>query len=119
MTTSSTTPRRAGPRQGRADVVPSSEYLAEVRCATGAFVWVWLPGSTEPVVCGRIEQVGVSELGPVLAFTYGALRSGLESVANTTRRVIDMETANRRRLARLSRSEAWWQIVSGPKACTA
>ena len=37
----------------------------------GAFVWVWLPGSIEPVVCGRIEQVGGSQLGPVLAFAYG------------------------------------------------
>lgn len=32
-----------------------------------AFVWVWLPGETEPVVAGRIEQ-----LGERYVFNYGA-----------------------------------------------
>lgn len=32
-----------------------------------AFVWVWLPGETEPVVAGRIEQVGERYV-----FNYGA-----------------------------------------------
>jgi serine/threonine-protein kinase HipA len=31
-----------------------------------AFVWVWLPGASEPVVCGRLDVVGDQ-----LAFTYG------------------------------------------------
>jgi serine/threonine-protein kinase HipA len=49
----------------------SRTQAADALRASGAFVWVWLPGSTEPVVCGRIEQIGDSALGPVLAFTYG------------------------------------------------
>lgn len=32
-----------------------------------AFVWVWLPGSEEPVVAGRIDAAD----GPELQFTYG------------------------------------------------
>ena len=32
----------------------------------GAFVWVWLPGATEPVVAGRLDAVG-----PIVTFTYG------------------------------------------------
>lgn len=36
-----------------------------------AFVWVWLPGATEPVVAGRLDPVG-----PIVTFTYG--RSYLE-----------------------------------------
>lgn len=35
------------------------------------FVWVWLPGATEPVVAGRLDPVG-----PIVDFTYG--RSYLE-----------------------------------------
>lgn len=31
-----------------------------------AFVWVWLPGETEPVVAGRLER-----RGELLAFHYG------------------------------------------------
>jgi serine/threonine-protein kinase HipA len=31
-----------------------------------AFVWVWLPGATEPVVAGRLDPVG-----PIVTFTYG------------------------------------------------
>jgi len=31
-----------------------------------AFVWVWLPGASEPVVAGRLDVVGDQ-----LAFTYG------------------------------------------------
>jgi len=38
---------------------------------TGAFVWVWLPGATDPVVAGRLLPAGQSNLGQVLAFTYG------------------------------------------------
>lgn len=33
---------------------------------THAFVWVWLPGATEPVVAGRID-----EQGDIVTFTYG------------------------------------------------
>jgi serine/threonine-protein kinase HipA len=36
-----------------------------------AFVWIWLPGTTEPVVAGRLEA-----LGETISFTYG--RSYLE-----------------------------------------
>ena len=35
--------------------------------ATEAFVWIWLPGATEPVVAGRLDQDGAH-----LLFTYGA-----------------------------------------------
>jgi serine/threonine-protein kinase HipA len=35
--------------------------------ATKAFVWMWLPGATEPVVAGRLDQDGER-----LLFTYGA-----------------------------------------------
>ena len=35
--------------------------------ATEAFVWTWLPGATEPVVAGRLDQDGAR-----LLFTYGA-----------------------------------------------
>lgn len=35
--------------------------------ATKAFVWIWLPGATEPVVAGRLDQDGER-----LLFTYGA-----------------------------------------------
>ncbi|MCZ7865703.1 type II toxin-antitoxin system HipA family toxin [Agrobacterium salinitolerans] len=35
--------------------------------ATKAFVWSWLPGATEPVVAGRLDQDGDR-----LLFTYGA-----------------------------------------------
>jgi serine/threonine-protein kinase HipA len=31
-----------------------------------AFVWVWLPGATEPVVAGRLDPAG-----PIVTFTYG------------------------------------------------
>lgn len=39
--------------------------------AREAFVWIWLPGAEEPVVAGRLDQVG-----DLVAFTYG--RSYLE-----------------------------------------
>src|SRR5450830_1720728 len=39
--------------------------------APAAYVWVWLPGAREPVVCGRINAEG-----PPHTFTYG--RSYLE-----------------------------------------
>lgn len=35
--------------------------------ATEAFVWMWLPGATEPVVAGRLDRDGER-----LLFTYGA-----------------------------------------------
>lgn len=35
--------------------------------ATEAFVWMWLPGATQPVVAGRLDQDGAR-----LLFTYGA-----------------------------------------------
>jgi serine/threonine-protein kinase HipA len=35
--------------------------------ATEAFVWMWMPGATEPVVAGRLDQDGER-----LLFTYGA-----------------------------------------------
>lgn len=35
--------------------------------ATEAFVWMWLPGATQPVVAGRLDQDGAR-----LFFTYGA-----------------------------------------------
>lgn len=35
--------------------------------ATEAFVWMWLPGATEPVVAGRLDQDGER-----LLYTYGA-----------------------------------------------
>ncbi|WP_123194739.1 type II toxin-antitoxin system HipA family toxin [Pannonibacter phragmitetus] len=37
------------------------------RAAGQAFVWIWLPGATEPVVAGRLDQDGGR-----LFFTYGA-----------------------------------------------
>ncbi|NBB82118.1 MAG: type II toxin-antitoxin system HipA family toxin [Alphaproteobacteria bacterium] len=37
------------------------------RDATEAYVWVWLPGHTAPVVAGRLDKDG-----PRLLFTYGA-----------------------------------------------
>ena len=33
---------------------------------TSAYVWIWLPGTTEPVVCGRLDQVNDR-----IAFVYG------------------------------------------------
>ncbi len=45
--------------------------LGSLRAAAGAFVWVWLPGATDPVVAGRVQTTGTSNLGPVLSFTYG------------------------------------------------
>lgn len=48
----------------------TSEALVEGQPDAG-FVWVWLPGRSEPVVAGRLDQVGES-----LVFRYG--RSYLE-----------------------------------------
>ena len=31
-----------------------------------AFVWVWLPGATDPVVAGRLDRTG-----EIVTFTYG------------------------------------------------
>jgi serine/threonine-protein kinase HipA len=39
--------------------------------ATDAFVWIWLPGATKPVVAGRLDQDGER-----LLFTYGASYRG-------------------------------------------
>src|ERR1700730_1859781 len=36
------------------------------REATEAFVWIWLPGDTQPVVAGRIAKAGAT-----YAFNYG------------------------------------------------
>lgn len=36
---------------------------------TEAFVWVWLPGETEPMVAGRLFDTGSSSRQ--LSFTYG------------------------------------------------
>ena len=44
----------------------------EIQKANEAYVWIWLPGQTEPVVAGRIEADG----GVVVSFLYG--RSYLE-----------------------------------------
>lgn len=41
--------------------------ISKVAQIKEAFVWVWLPGETEPVVAGRIEQVGERYV-----FNYGA-----------------------------------------------
>ena len=35
--------------------------------ANTTFVWIWLPGATEPVVAGRLDRDGV-----ITTFTYGA-----------------------------------------------
>lgn len=35
--------------------------------ASEAYVWIWLPGETEPVIAGRLKQDGDR-----LLFTYGA-----------------------------------------------
>ncbi len=43
----------------------TSEFRNVVEPET-AFVWVWLPGETEPIVAGRLDQEG-----EVLVFTYG------------------------------------------------
>lgn len=43
----------------------TSEEISRVDPQT-AFVWIWLPGATEPVPAGRLDQVGVS-----LVFRYG------------------------------------------------
>ncbi|MDX0409237.1 type II toxin-antitoxin system HipA family toxin [Sinorhizobium medicae] len=42
--------------------------------ATEAFVWIWLPGATEPVVAGRLFQEGER-----LLFNYGASYRGRKS----------------------------------------
>jgi serine/threonine-protein kinase HipA len=39
-----------------------------------AFVWIWLPGATEPVVAGRLDRVGQS-----ISYTYGASYLGREA----------------------------------------
>jgi len=44
---------------------------------TSAYVWVWLPGATEPVVAGRLDAVG-----DVFMFTYGrSYRERADSVS--------------------------------------
>lgn len=50
---------------------PAAAVQGHVPPATEAFVWIWLPGATEPVVAGRIELDGGT-----YAFNYG--RSYLE-----------------------------------------
>lgn len=34
-------------------------------------MWVWLPGTSQPVVAGRVQITGTSTFGSVLSFTYG------------------------------------------------
>lgn len=43
-----------------------SERSGRREAPTSAFVWVWLPGATEPVVAGRVDVVGRRT-----SFTYG------------------------------------------------
>ena len=40
---------------------------SKLRAPDGAFVWIWLPGETEPVVAGRLTKEGNR-----LTFNYGA-----------------------------------------------
>lgn len=44
----------------------TSSKKATIRPPTEAFVWVWLPGATSPVVAGRVYQEGEQ-----LSFNYG------------------------------------------------
>jgi hypothetical protein len=37
---------------------------------TSAYVWIWLPGANDPVVCGRLDHVG--SLDNQIAFVYAA-----------------------------------------------
>ncbi len=39
---------------------------SKIQNADHAFVWVWLPGKTQPIVAGRITKVN-----QLHAFTYG------------------------------------------------
>lgn len=39
---------------------------ALLKSASQAFVWIWLPDATEPVVCGRMDLVD-----GIYRFTYG------------------------------------------------
>lgn len=40
--------------------------------ASSAFVWMWLPGATDPVVAGQIQVTGrLADGQPVLGFAYG------------------------------------------------
>ena len=48
-----------------------TDYIEQVAGAAGAFVWVWLPGASEPVVAGRVQVTGTSTFGSVLSFAYG------------------------------------------------
>ncbi|MQA35281.1 type II toxin-antitoxin system HipA family toxin [Modestobacter roseus] len=41
--------------------------MTSSRTARPVFVWVWLPGATEPVVAGRLDAAG-----PAVTFTYGS-----------------------------------------------
>jgi serine/threonine-protein kinase HipA len=34
----------------------TSEVDAGLPAATEAFIWIWLPGTFEPVIAGRIER---------------------------------------------------------------
>jgi len=53
----------SNPRPGPAPVTPSSQTG---RAPERAFVWVWLPGETEPVVAGQLRVDG-----ELLSFNYG------------------------------------------------
>jgi serine/threonine-protein kinase HipA len=49
-------------RRERSAASPSATSAPQ----TSAFVWAWLPGETEPVVAGRLDQQG-----EIVTFTYG------------------------------------------------
>ena len=45
----------------------------------GVFVWIFLPGDTEPTLCGRYEHTGTAAGRPVGSFVYG--KSYLQNAA--------------------------------------
>lgn len=49
--------------------------------ATEAFVWIWLPGATEPVVAGRLDQDGASACSLPMAPATGAERTPFPSMS--------------------------------------
>jgi serine/threonine-protein kinase HipA len=44
---------------------------SDPRANAGAFVWVWLPGASDPVVAGRIDATTHAGAGAAYTFTYG------------------------------------------------
>lgn len=43
-----------------------------------AYVWIWLPGATEPIVAGRLEAVA-----DIINFNYGRSPYALEGYSHT------------------------------------